>query len=100
MLGEYPFRGLFPIIGGGLLGVVVASVPRAVLRGRVSLSVGLAAAALGALGEVKAVNIDAAHLAPWTWEGYAAVTVTALVGVSMAWMAANEATRDRSGNQN
>lgn len=99
VLGEYPFDGLFPIMGGGLLGLVVTAVPRAVWRGRAPLLVGLAAAAFGALGEAMAVEIDTANLAPWPWEGYAAVGAAALIGIARARTVATEVPRDQCGSE-
>lgn len=73
VLGEYPFTGYLPIVGGLLLGVAVVEAAAFVEQGDPPVWAVVVAAGLAVWGEWRAAWIDAAGLGPLPWEAWAAM---------------------------
>ena len=77
VLGEYPFTGFLPILGGAGLGFAVAWV--IIKIGRIPPPwMAPVAAAIAAYGEVRAVEEDASG-GDWTTEGWIAIFLAGAV---------------------
>jgi hypothetical protein len=77
ILGEYPFTGFLPIMGGAGLGFAIGWVIVKICRSPQPWMVPVAAA-LAAYGEVRAVEEDAAG-ADWTTEGWISIFLAGAV---------------------
>jgi hypothetical protein len=85
ILGEYPFRGPLPVLGGFLLGMTVVGAIAVVLRREPPAWLVVLGAACAAGGEALAVNHDTAGLRPWPVVGYVSVGAAALAGLWRWW---------------
>lgn len=78
ILGEYPFTGFLPILGGAGLGFAIAWAIIKICGGAPPPWMTPVAAAIAAYGEVRAVEEDAAGR-PWTTEGWIAILLAGAV---------------------
>lgn len=95
ILGEYPFRGWLPVLGGLLLGLSTTGAVGFVTRGEPVWWAVILAAALAVWGEALAVRVDlegvptpcldcafrAPDLGSWQWEHAVAVVAAAVGGL-------------------
>jgi hypothetical protein len=77
VLGEYPFTGWLPLVGGFLLGLSVVGAAAFVERGDPPRWAIAAAAAMAVWGEWRAAWIDAGGIGPLGWEAWAAMAAAA-----------------------
>jgi hypothetical protein len=99
VLGEYPFSGWLPILGGFGLGAVVAGVVTRIWRGAPPVWLTLVAGLLAGWGEVLAVRHDQAPgmewpwQSDWPWEAWAALAACA----AAAWWPLVQGRREGAG---
>lgn len=67
ILGEYPFNGLLPVVGGLLLGAAVGGAVALVLRAEPPAWAVVVAAILAVWGELIAVRREPAEIPQWPW---------------------------------
>lgn len=78
VLGEYPFTGFLPILGGAGLGFAIAWSVTRVYGGAPPPWMAFVAAAIAAYGEVRAVEEDSAG-ADWPTEGWIAIALAGVI---------------------
>ncbi|HVM39726.1 MAG TPA: hypothetical protein VM618_02970 [Acidimicrobiia bacterium] len=78
ILGEYPYTGWLPIVGGVLLGVSVVGAAAFVERGDPPPWAIVVAAGMAVWGEWRAAWIDAGGIGPLPWEAWAAMAAAAV----------------------
>ncbi len=93
ILGEYPFVGdgiqWLPIMGGAGLGAVMAWVVTRIWAGSPPIWMAAVAAALAAMGEVRAVQEDSDGAA-WPAGGWAAIVAATVVAAYGVWAASRQ----------
>lgn len=81
ILGEYPFTGFLPVLGGFLLGVTVVGAAAFVEGGDPPKWAIVAASAFAVWGEWRAAWIDAGGIGPLPTEAWYAMAAAALGGL-------------------
>ncbi|MGH8999998.1 MAG: hypothetical protein ACRDY7_11480 [Acidimicrobiia bacterium] len=87
ILGEYPFTGVLPIMGGAALGGAIGWVVNRSFGGVAPAWMAVVTAAIAAYGEIRAVQEDTPPGGDWPTVGWLAIAAAAAVAGYVVWSA-------------